>query len=147
MNDILATFQREASDGQVKAFERKLAQMPQVDIPTRVFAGHGMVTRVIYIPAGVALSGKKHLQGQHNILISGTIEVRVGADIVRMTGPEVVVSPPGTKRIAVAITDCMWATTVICDKTTNEEIEAQIIDPTDEIPTVNLGGEPCLITH
>lgn len=128
----------------IKAFERALATLPQASAPVQHFIGHGMVTRVIFIPAGVALTGKKHLQGQHNFLMLGTIAVTTEDGVKEMTAPEVIVSPPGTKRAAVAITDVIWATTLVCDKTDIADIEAQVIDPADEIPIVNLEGMPCL---
>lgn len=129
----------------VKAFEAQVAKFPQTCIPAETFFGHGMVTRVILIPSGTALTGKKHLKGQHNILIAGTIAVSTEQGVVQLTGPEVIVSPPGTKRVAVALTDVIWATTVICDATTIEAAEADIVDPSDVLPIVNLeGSQPCL---
>lgn len=128
----------------VKAFERELAKLPQAAAPVQHFIGHGMVTRVIFIPAGVALTGKKHLRGQHNFLMLGTIAVTTEDGVKVLTAPEVIVSPPGTKRAAVALTDVIWATTLICDKTEIADVEADVIDPTDELPVVNLEGMPCL---
>lgn len=140
----IATLPRHPTIEEVKAFEARLAQRPQACIPAQTFTGHGMVTRVIFIPAGTGLTGKKHLKGQHNLLVSGTIAVSTDAGVREITGPEVIVSPPGTKRVAVAITDVIWSTTLICDKTEIADIEAEIIDPSDVLPIVNLGDTPCL---
>lgn len=144
MDSALVQLPKRPTPEAVKAFEHALAKLPQASAPVRHFIGHGMVTRVIFIPAGVALTGKKHLQGQHNFLMLGTIAVTTEDGVREITAPEVIVSPPGTKRAAVALTDVIWATTLICDKTDIADIEAQVIDPTDEIPIVNLEVEPCL---
>lgn len=138
------TLPRHPSPEAVKAFEAAIAQCPQACIPAQTFFGHGMVTRVILIPAGTALTGKKHRKGQHNVLVSGTIAVSTEAGVVELTGPEVVVSPPGTKRVAVALTDVIWSTTVVCDAQDLETAEADIVDPSDVLPPMAEGETPCL---
>jgi hypothetical protein len=138
------TLPRNPSADTVKAFEAELAKLPQASIPVKTFAGHGMVTRVILIPAGTALTGKKHRKGQHNLLVSGTIAVSTEEGVRELTGPEVIVSPPGTKRVAIALTDVIWSTTVICDETEIDAIEADIVDAADELPIVHWGDAPCL---
>lgn len=126
----------------VKAFEAAIAQCPQACIPAQTFFGHGMVTRVVLIPAGTVLAGKKHRKGQHNVLVSGTIAVSTEEGVVEMTGPEVIVSPPGTKRFAMALTDVIWSTTVVCDAQDLETAEADIVDPSDVLPKIEEESAP-----
>lgn len=112
-----------------------MKELPQVFIPAQVFEGHGMVTRVIFIPAGTVLVGKKHLQGQHNFLMQGRIELATEHGPEIHDAPEVIVSPPGTKRAAVAITDVVWATTLATDLAP-DDIEQQLIAPEDRAPAL-----------
>lgn len=143
MADQSLTLPHHPSPESVKAFEAELAKLPQARIPAQTFFGHGMVTRVILIPAGTALTGKKHRKGQHNLLVSGTIAVSTESGVVELTGPEVIVSPPGTKRVAVALTDVIWSTTVVCDATDLETAEADIVDRSDELPRIAEEDTPC----
>ena len=45
-----------------------------------------------------------------NVLVKGKIKVSIGDEIEIIEAPFIVVSPPGTKRIAHTITDCIWIT-------------------------------------
>lgn len=49
-----------------------------------------------------------------------------------VSAPFTVVSPPGTKRIALALTDCVWTTILGTDLTDVAEIERTFVCKTEE---------------
>lgn len=64
----------------------------------------------MHIPAGVILTGEIHKFENLNILSQGKIEVLTEKGMQEVEAPFTIVSPAGTKRIARAITDCIWTT-------------------------------------
>jgi hypothetical protein len=70
----------------------------------------GIYARAILIPKGCILTGRIHKFPNMNFLAFGDLEVAHGGEIVRVQGPKMVLSPPGTKRVARAHSDCMWIT-------------------------------------
>ena len=87
----------------------------------------GIYAREIRIPAGTLLTGKIHKYEQVNILSYGEIEVLTERGVVLARAPFTIVSPPGTKRIAYAHTDCVWTTIHATDETELDRIEAEFI--------------------
>jgi hypothetical protein len=49
-----------------------------------------------------------------------------------VSAPYTVVSPPGTKRIALALTDCVWTTILATPETDIEKIEEIFVCKTEE---------------
>lgn len=113
---------------------------PQVFMPVKHYFGGGMYTRVLFVPAGTVIIGKQHLQAQHNFLLHGSIKLIGEHGDTVLHAPEVVVSPAGTKRAAITLTDVIWATTLKTDETTPEAVEASCIDPRDR-DTSELEGD------
>lgn len=108
----------------VQIIEDEMRKAPQVHIPVRhYFCEQGTYAREITIPAGTLLTGRIHKYAQINILSSGTIEVLTENGIETVTAPFTVVSPPGTKRIARAVTKCTWTTILATDETDPDKIE------------------------
>jgi hypothetical protein len=128
----------------LKLAQERMKDMPQTFCPVREYFGHGMYTRVVFIPAGTAVIGKRHLHGQHNFLMHGTIELATENGPVRLHAPDVIVSDRDTKRAAIAITDVIWATTIPTDLADSAEIERQFIAPEDctAEPRVTQEGRP-----
>lgn len=119
-------------EAKLRMAQEMMKKMPQTYIPVKHFIKYGMCTRVMYAPAGTVIIGKQHLQGQHNFLMQGVIKL-IGEDGKEtvLHAPEIIVSPPGTKRAAITITDVVWATTLVTDLTDPEEIERAVIHPSD----------------
>lgn len=71
----------------------------------------GIYVREIFIPAGTLMVGKIHKHEHPNFLMSGEVKV-----ITESQGPEhlkaplSIISPAGTKRCLLAITDVVWIT-------------------------------------
>ena len=90
--------------------ERLMRQAPQVELKVKHYFSKGVYARELHIPAGVILTGEIHKFENLNILSKGKIEVLTEKGMQEVEAPFTVVSPSGTKRIARAITDCIWTT-------------------------------------
>ncbi len=107
----------------VHALEARLLQMPQLEIEPRHYFSDGAYAREITIPAGSVVTGKIHKYAQINILSKGEISVLTENGIEWVSAPFTVVSPPGTKRVAWAHTECVWTTILGTDEKDPEKIE------------------------
>lgn len=111
----------------VNAIEALMAQQPQVDLKVEHIFSQGVYARALEIPKGIMLTGKIHKYEQLNILAKGKMKVSVGEDYKIVEAPFWVVSPPGTKRIAIALEDCVWITVHGTPETDLELIEKTFI--------------------
>lgn len=109
-----------------------MLKMPQVELPVRHDFSPGVYARTLTIPEGVCLTGAVHKYEQLNILSKGTMKVLTEDGIQEVSAPFIVVSPPGTKRIAYAITDCVWTTILGTNETDPETIEKDFTLKTKE---------------
>lgn len=112
----------------VFAIESAMAAMPgQLELPVKHHFSQGVYARELFIPKGTTLVGKIHKYQQLNIMPQGDISVLVGDEIRRVVAPFVVVSPPGTKRVAHAHEDTIWITVHGTEATDLEAIERHFI--------------------
>lgn len=95
---------------QVLAAEAFMKTLPQVELRVEHHFSFGVYARTLYIPAGVVLTGHIHKYENLNILVKGKMSVRIDEQMQLIEAPFTVVSPPGTKRIAWALEDCIWMT-------------------------------------
>lgn len=104
----------------------------QVAIPVKHYFSPGVYAREITIPADTILTGRIHKYAQLNILSGGEISVSTDQGMQRVKAPFTVVSPPGTKRIAYAHTECTWTTILATDEQDPEVIEATFTVATEQ---------------
>lgn len=123
MNDLTKIIDR----NKVNEAEAVMAQMPQVDLVVKHHFSKDVYARELHIPKGVTLTGKIHKFENLNILIKGKIKVLIGNTIQIVEAPFIVVSPPGTKRIAHALEDCIWLTIHGTSEKNVDEIEKQFV--------------------
>lgn len=123
MNDIVKIIDRNI----VNKAEEIMKAMPQVDLPVKHHFSLGVYARELYIPKGVTLTGKIHKFEQLNILVKGKMKVLVDNIIQDVEAPFIVVSPPGTKRIATTLEDCIWITVHGTHETDLDLIEKEFI--------------------
>lgn len=116
----------------VFAIEREMLKRPQVELPVREYWCNGVYARELTIYAGCVLTGYAHRFAQINILSSGTIRVLTEDGIVEKSAPYTVISPPGTKRIAYAVTDCVWTTILGTELTDTKSIEDHFLIKSEE---------------
>ena len=94
----------------VMAAEAYMKLQPQVEIAVKHYFSHGVYAREITIPAGVMLTGEIHKFENLNILSKGEMSVLTENGMQRVSAPFSVVSPAGTKRIALTHSECIWTT-------------------------------------
>lgn len=109
-----------------------MLEMPQVSLPVRHVFSPGVYARELTIFAGCILTGAVHKYEQLNILSSGTMRLLTEEGFKDVSAPFTVVSPAGTKRIALALTDCVWTTILATELTDVAEIEKKFVCKTEE---------------
>ena len=107
----------------VNIIEEEILKHPQLDAPVKHHFAPGLYARELFIPSGAILTGRIHKYENLNILSSGEMAVLTEDGMKRVKAPFTVVSPPGTKRIAYAFTDCVWTTILATDETDPDMIE------------------------
>ena len=112
---------------QLAAVEAIIREAPQTEMPVTNYFSEGVYGRELFIPAGTVLVGKIHKFSSLNVLVSGDIGVLTNDGVRRISPPFVEVSPPGTKRIAYAITDTRWLTVHGTHETDVAKIEQHFI--------------------
>jgi hypothetical protein len=141
MNDIMQGIGIGTSDWQysklptrdkVNALENLMKKADQVELKVEHIFSEGVYARKLFIPKGVMLTGKIHKYSQLNILLEGDISVLVGDEVKRIQPPFMVVSPPGTKRIAYAHEDTIWLTIHGTHETNLEIIEEKFIAQSEQ---------------
>lgn len=107
--------------------EDEIRKLPPAQFPERHFSAGGVYAREITIPAGAVLTGKIHKYAQINVLSKGELTVTTEEGPRRVRAPFTIVSPPGTKRAAIAHEECVWTTFHGTDETDLAKIEAHFI--------------------
>lgn len=116
----------------VNILEEEMLKREQIEIPIRHHFSPGVYAREITIPAGTLITGRIHLYTQLNILSGGEISVLTDEGMKRVSAPFTVVSPPGTKRIAFAHTECTWTTILATEEKDPDKMEALFTVATDQ---------------
>lgn len=105
------------------------------DCPLEHFFTDGIYTRKISIPKGQAIVGKIHNHAHPNVLLKGSVQVATeSGGIEVLHGPRLMISPAGTKRALIALTDIEWVTFHSNPTNTEDlqELENNIIAPSFE---------------
>lgn len=141
MRDTLpALFTGMPDPAAVRALERDLADLPQVDLQTQHLVHGGLYARTIFIPAGTVLTGA--LTKQDNVcVVFGDITVTTDEGTQRLTGFHVLPAKVGAKRAGVAHSDTWWTTLMATEHTEVADIEQQMTDEADLLQTNRTGIE------
>lgn len=113
-------------------FEALLKQQPQLDLKVVHHFSKDVYARELHIPTNTILVGEIHKFQNLNILSKGKMQVSTEDGIVEVEAPFTVVSPAGTKRIARALTDCVWTTIHGTDETDIDVIENHFIAKSEQ---------------
>lgn len=111
----------------VHAMEAVMRTYKQVEMPVRHHFAEGVYGRELFIPKDTILTGKIHKYTQLNVLVKGELSVLTEEGVKRVKPPFIIVSPAGTKRIAIAHEDSIWLTVHGTHETDLEKIEAHFI--------------------
>lgn len=87
----------------------------------------GVYVRILRMPAGLKVVGKRHSQEHISIVSCGRATVMTEEGQQEIVGPCEFVSPAGTKRVVIVHEDMVWTTIHRTDKTDLSEIEAELI--------------------
>lgn len=114
----------------------EMRKAPQVECPLTHRFTPGMYVREIFVPKGTRLVTMIHRTEHPFVVSSGKIAVWCPGD----ERPHVIEAPytgitkPGTLRLAVALEDTVWTTFHATNKTTPEEVAAEIVfEPTEAL--------------
>lgn len=114
--------QTDSLRARVLQFESEQIKKPQVELRVVHHFSHGVCARELHIPAGTDLTGAIHKFSNLNILSKGEMLVTTEKGIEHVKAPFTIVSPPGTKRAARTITDCIWTTVFGTNETDPEKV-------------------------
>jgi hypothetical protein len=116
------------------AIEAEMKKMPSAVHLTKLFHhfAPGLYARELHIPAGMTLTGQIHKFKNLNILSKGRMIVSGDDGMAEVEAPFTVVSPAGTKRIAHALTDCVWTTILATDETDVPTIEKHFVTNSED---------------
>lgn len=115
----------------VSLLEAEMLKQEQIVCPLKHYYSPGVYARELTIPAGTLLTGRIHKYAQLNILSGGEIDVLTHEGMKRVKAPFTIVSPPGTKRIAYAHTECVWTTILHTNEIDPDLIEAEFTVSTE----------------
>lgn len=131
--------------------ERAIMALPNAidgkELPLRHSFANGIYVREIFIPAGYALTGAIHRDSHPVFLLSGEILVISETDgWNHLLAPQSLISKPGTKRAAYAVTDTWWITVHYVGKERDiEKIESQILAKDyDNLQIYNISSTPAV---
>jgi hypothetical protein len=106
------------------------AAMPQVQFLTDHHLFAGCYYRSILVPAGCALTGAVHLHDNILCLVRGKAYILNGPEPQLVEAPWCGVGPAGTKRVGLAIEDCVFLSALATSHTDVARIEQENVVPT-----------------
>ena len=102
-----------------------MAAMPQVQFLTDHHLFAGCYYRSILVPAGCALTGAVHLYANILCLVRGKAYILNGPEPQLVEAPWCGVGPAGTKRVGLAIEDCVFLSALATPHTEVAKIEQE----------------------
>jgi hypothetical protein len=118
----------------IAAIDAELSRMPPVESPVECRFTPGLMSRQVFMPAGSAYRSKIHKTEHQYIVSQGACFVSEnGGPRFLLNAPYHGITKAGTWRSLFIITDCIWTTFHPTNKTTIEEVEADIIQPLEEL--------------
>lgn len=112
----------------VLALQSALVQMPQYEPITEHYFHGGMYCRKVFRHADVTVVGKVHKKEHFYLVVSGTVAVTTDDGVQVITGPHLLCSKPGTKRVVYSVTDAVCMTFHRTDSTTVEDAEEELVE-------------------
>ena len=126
----------------VDLIQSAFMQLPQVEMPVRHLFTPGLYTREIFMPAGVFVISRVHKKQHPYVISKGACSVWVdGVGVRVLRAPFTGITQPGTRRILCILEDTVWTTHHVTPFTTQEEIDADIIQEREFIPAKDALGQ------
>lgn len=124
---LVAALSTEPKAGKTHALQEALKSLPPYECHVDHVFAPGVYARCINMPAGFACTSKLHKTEHLAIVCSGRVTVSTDDENYTVTGPQIFITKPGTKRALYVHEDCVWITIHVTDSTDLEEIERQVI--------------------
>lgn len=139
---VTPTFSLADSDKkeQVERLEEEMRKHPQVNVEVHHCVNGGIYTRTGLIKAGTCFTGAVHKKDHINI-VSGDVLVLTDDGVIRYTGYHVLPTKKGSKRVAFALQDTVWTTTLRTDKTNIADIEDESVVNAESLQSRNISLE------
>jgi hypothetical protein len=123
------------SKPEIRAFiaaieDQAIVRADQVEIPPKHHFSKGVYAREISIPKDTVVIGKIHKHQNLNILSQGEMLLVSVDGVMHVKAPYTIVSSPGVKRLALALSDCVWTTIHGTNETDIDKIENEFIAKT-----------------
>ena len=122
MNELQLTY-----DEMLDRVEATMYELGTDEFETSSFLCNGLYVRTVFIPAGSYVTSLIHKTDHPFILSAGEIIIYTQAGEQHLKAPFIDVTEAGTRRFAKAVTDVLWTTVHRTDKTTEEEIEEEVV--------------------
>ncbi len=106
---------------------------PDPEAYTQIFENCGLGVRVLKMKAGQLVQGKIHNEWAVNILASGIhlVTSDPSEPPVRLEGPQVFESAPGSQKLGMCLTDCVFINVVRSQpKETADEFDDRVVSDT-----------------
>jgi hypothetical protein len=118
----------ELEAGMMRSVHDEIARLPPTEAPVDCVFTPGIMTRKIFMAAGSRHLSKVHKTRHQFVILQGAALVSHNGDRpVMMVAPYHGITEPGTWRELFIIMDSIWLTMHPTDKSTVEEVEADII--------------------
>jgi hypothetical protein len=116
--------------------QKVMQKFPQVDCPLRHTFTPGLYVRTIFMPKDTFIISKIHKTEHPFVITKGIANVWIeGEGVKTLTAPHHGITKPGTRRMLRIIEDCEWTTFHPTNKTSPEEVEAEVIyNPDKNVP-------------
>lgn len=123
-----------------------MGNLSEILIPIEHTLVDGVYTRIAYAKEGTMIVGAGHNKGGVAILLSGTIQQIDGDTRYEITAPKIFNTFAGTQRIALALTDCAYATCHSTEATTVDEAETLLFEGTSQLTRIRKAYSKFLLT-
>ena len=90
--------------------EAQLLALPQVEMPVEHHHCAGLYARTMHIPAGTVLTGAVHRHECFFVVRQGLLYVTTDNGVRKLKAGDMFVTPAGTKRAGVAMSECVVTT-------------------------------------
>ena len=131
MTEVIETFKVPTKE-QIDRLRDEVVKLPQAQgLVTEHYFSDGMYCRKLIRPAGTLIIGKVHKKDHFFLCAKGEIITWSESGMKHLKAGDVICSKPGTKRVTYAITDAIGITFHKTDKTNLDEIEEELIEPSE----------------
>ena len=120
--------------GNIDALKTELLKLEQFEPETKSIFHGGMYYREVFFKAGCLVVGKVHKRAHFFFVAAGTLLVTTDEGPQTMVGPQLVCSPPGTRRAVYAETDVLCMTFHRTDATTVKDAEMDLVEDDPSSP-------------